>query len=106
MNARYCELITGQGGPEAWALAGDQLYVDLDLGVDNLPAGTRLALGEAIVEVSETPHTGCSKFRARFGSDALRWINSPVGRELRMRGLNARIIRGGVVRVGDEVRKA
>jgi hypothetical protein len=89
-----------------WPLAGDQLYVDLDLGTESLPAGTRLAIGTAVVEVSEEPHTGCSKFRARFGADALRWINGPTGRELRMRGLNARIVQGGSVRVGDAVRRA
>jgi MOSC domain-containing protein YiiM len=89
-----------------WPLAGDQLYLDMDLSVGNLPPGTRLAVGDAILEVSTTPHTGCSKFSARFGSDAQRWINSPAGRELRMRGLNARIVQSGVVRVGDTARKA
>jgi MOSC domain-containing protein YiiM len=88
-----------------WPLAGDQLLVDLDLSVDNLPAGTRLAIGDAEVEVSDKPHTGCAKFSARFGSDALRWINGPTGRELRMRGVNCRIVRGGTVRTGDVVRK-
>jgi MOSC domain-containing protein YiiM len=88
-----------------WPLAGDQLLVDADLSMANLPAGTRIAIGDAILEVSEAPHTGCAKFSARFGSDALRWINGPDGRELRMRGVNARVIRGGVVRVGDELRK-
>lgn len=91
--------------PSRWPLAGDQLYVDLDLSVANLPPGTRLALGSAVLEVSETPHTGCSKFSARFGSDAQRWVNSPAGRELRMRGMNARIVQGGLVRVGDAVRQ-
>jgi hypothetical protein len=90
---------------DRWPLAGDQLYVDFDLGVENVPAGTRLAIGDAIVRVSEKPHTGCAKFSARFGSDALRWINGPVGRELRMRGVNARIERAGTVRVGDTVRR-
>ncbi len=88
-----------------WPLAGDQLLVDADLSIPNLPPGTRIAVGDAMLEVSETPHTGCSQFRARFGADALRWINSPVGRELRMRGVNTRVVRGGVVRVGDELRK-
>jgi MOSC domain-containing protein YiiM len=92
--------------PSRWPLAGDQLLVDLDLSVANLPPGTLLAIGEAVLRVSETPHTGCAKFSARFGSDALRWINSPTGRELRMRGLNGRVVRGGTVRVGDAVRKA
>ena len=89
-----------------WPLAGDQLYVDLDLGEANLPAGTRLRVGEAIVEVSAKPHTGCAKFSARFGSDALRWINGPEGRRLRMRGINARVVSAGVVRPGDAVRRA
>lgn len=91
---------------DRWPLAGDQLYVDLDLSDANLPPGTRLAIGGAVIEVSETPHTGCAKFSARFGSDALRWINSPTGRAHRLRGLNARIVQGGTVRVGDAVRKA
>jgi MOSC domain-containing protein YiiM len=88
-----------------WPLAGDQLLVDADLSVQNLPAGTRIAVGEAVLEVSGKPHTGCSQFRERFGSDALRWVNSPVGRELRMRGVNLRVISGGTVRVGDELRR-
>lgn len=88
-----------------WPLAGDQLYVDLDLGFANLPAGSRLAIGSAIVEVSEAPHTGCAKFSARFGGDAMRWVNAPIGRALRLRGLNARVVQSGTVRVGDLVRK-
>ncbi len=84
-----------------WALAGDQLLVDLDLSIEALPAGSRIRIGETELEISETPHTGCAKFSGRFGSDALRWINSPVGRGLRLRGMNARVVRGGVVRVGD-----
>jgi len=90
---------------QRWALAGDQLYVDFDLSLESLPAGSRLAIGAAVIEVSETPHTGCAKFSARFGSDALRWINSPVGRAHRMRGLNARIVESGTVRTGDAVRR-
>ena len=89
-----------------WPLAGDQLYVDLDLSVENLPAGTRLAVGSAVVEVSDTPHTGCGKFGARFGGDALRWINSIEGRAQRRRGLNATVVEGGIVRPGDAIRKA
>jgi hypothetical protein len=90
--------------PARWPLAGDQLYVDLDLSQENLPAGARLAIGDAILEVSPAPHTGCAKFSARFGSDALKWTNTPRGRELRMRGMNAMVVRGGTVRAGDEVR--
>jgi hypothetical protein len=88
-----------------WPLAGDQLYVDFDLSEANLPAGTRLAVGTSVIEISETPHTGCAKFSSRFGSDALRWINSPVGRANRMRGLNARIVEPGTVRTGDTIRR-
>jgi hypothetical protein len=89
-----------------WPLAGDQLLVDADLSVATWPPGTRFRIGTAVLEVSEMPHTGCAKFSARFGSDALRWINSPVGRELRMRGMNATIVEGGTVRVGDAIRRA
>lgn len=89
-----------------WPLAGDQLYTDLDLSLENLPTGSRLAIGSAIVEISQEPHTGCAKFSARFGGDAQRWVNSPVGRAQRMRGLNARIVQSGTVRVGDPIRKA
>jgi hypothetical protein len=91
--------------PERWPLAGDQIYVDFDLSIERLPPGSRHALGTAVNEVSELPHTGCSKFSARFGSDALRWINSPIGRAHRMRGLNARVVEGGTVRIGDAVRR-
>ena len=91
--------------PARWPLAGDQLYVDLDLSIEHLPAGTRLAIGSAVIQVSELPHTGCAKFSARFGSDALRWINSPTGRALRMRGLNARIVTPGAIRTGDSIRR-
>jgi hypothetical protein len=89
-----------------WPLAGDQLYVDLDLSQANLPPGTRLEIGDVVLEVTPEPHIGCSKFSARFGSDALRWTNSSRGRELRMRGMNTQCVRGGSVRVGDGVRVA
>lgn len=91
--------------PSRWPLAGDQVYLDLDLSEENLPAGTRLAVGMAEVEVTALPHTGCSKFAARFGQDALRWISTPEGRALRMRGMYVRVVRAGAVRVGDVVRK-
>lgn len=90
---------------ERWPLAGDQLYVDFDLSAENLPVGSRLAVGSAVIEISETPHTGCAKFSARFGSDALRWVNSPTGRAHRMRGLNAWIVERGTVKPGDAIRK-
>ena len=91
--------------PDRWALAGDQLLVDFDLSIDHLPPGCRITLGEAELAISTKPHTGCAKFSGRFGSDALRWINSPDGRDLRFRGVNARVIRSGTVRVGDEIRR-
>ena len=105
MGARVIDLLAG-GDRAAWPLAGDQLYVDLDLGVENLPPGTRLAIGDAVIEVTEPPHTGCAKFSARFGSEALRFVNSPEGRALRLRGMNARVVQPGLVRRGDAVGKA
>ena len=86
-------------------LAGDQLYVDLDLSEAALPAGTRLAIGTAVVEITDQPHTGCAKFTERFGLDALRFVNSPIGKELRLRGVNAKVVVDGEVRAGDRVRR-
>ena len=103
MNARAAALIAG--GRDRWPLAGDQLYVDIDLRDENLPAGTRLAIGSAVIEVMARPHTGCDKFVARFGIDAMRFVNSPTGRALRLRGLNARVVQAGRVQPGDDVRK-
>ena len=103
MNARVIALIAPDR--ERWPLAGDQLYVDLDLRPDNLPAGTRLALGSAVIEVTDAPHTGCAKFSGRFGSDAIRFVNSQSGRALRLRGMNARVVQPGRVRAGDAIRK-
>ena len=98
--------LAGAEAAGAWAQAGDQLYVDLDLSQENLPPGSRLAVGGAVIEISAQPHTGCAQFSARFGADALRWISTPVGRANRMRGMYVRIVTGGTVRLGDIVRKA
>lgn len=103
MNARFAALIAGSR--DRWPLAGDQLYVDLDLGEVNLPAGTRLAIGTAVVEISASPHTGCAKFVERFGRDAARFVNTGVGLELRLRGVNAFVVDGGGIATGDPVRK-
>lgn len=103
MNVRATRLAAGDRS--RWALAGDQLYVDLDLSRDNIPPGTRLEIGAAMLEVSEQPHLGCEKFAARFGVDARAFFNSPDGTALGLRGINARVLRGGTVRVGDTVHK-
>jgi len=103
MNSRTIALLAQDRA--RWPLAGDQLYVDLDLSLVNLPAGTRLAVGDAVIEVSAEPHTPCRKFRARYGLDALRFVGSKVGQELQLRGINARIVAAGDARVGDTIRK-
>jgi hypothetical protein len=103
MNSRAALLVAQEPGRRM--LAGDQIYADLDLSPANLPPGTRLALGSAVIEVTGQPHLGCAKFAARFGQDAWRLVNSRAGRELRLRGLNARVVVSGTVRPGDTIRK-
>jgi len=103
MNSRAIALIAGE--KDHWPLAGDQLYVDLNLSTENLPPGTLLAVGSAIIAVTAEPHTGCAKFRSRFGPDAVKFVNSNEGRRLNLRGVNAKIIQPGEIRVGDAVTK-
>jgi hypothetical protein len=103
MNVRVVSLVAQD--PQRWRWAGDQLFVDLDLSLENLPPGTRLAIGSAVIEVSPEPHTGCGKFVDRFGLDAMKFVNSPVGRSLNLRGINAKVVQSGSIRVGDVVRK-
>ena len=103
MNARLARAVAGERS--RWPLAGDQLYVDLDLSCANLPPGSRVQIGSAVIEFSEPPHTGCAKFSARFGVDALKFVNSPIGRELRLRGANCRVVVAGKVRSGDVIKK-
>jgi hypothetical protein len=103
MNSRVIALVAQER--ERWHLAGDQLFIDLDLSAENLPPGTRLALGSAVIEVTAEPHTGCQKFVSRFGRDAMMFVNSPLGRELNLRGINARVVQPGTIRVRDVARK-
>jgi len=103
MSARAAGAIAGER--ERWPLAGDQLYVDIDLSITNLPPGSLVQIGSAVIEFSAAPHTGCAKFSARFGIDALKFVNSAVGRELRLRGANCRVMEAGTVRPGDTIKK-
>ena len=103
MNARVIALVAQD--KDRWQLAGDQLFIDMDLSAENLPAGTQLSLGAAVIEVSPQPHTGCKKFVARFGLDAVKFVNSAVGKELHLRGINAKVVQPGIIRVGDLAKK-
>ena len=103
MNARVAALVSQD--KSRWQLAGDQLYVDLDLSEENLPAGTQLAIGSAVIEVTALPHTGCAKFVERFGLDAMNFVNGSEHKAEHMRGINTRVVRSGVISVGDRVTK-
>ena len=103
MNARVTALVAQD--KDRWPLAGDQLYIDMDLSKENLPAGSRIAVGSAVLEVSPLPHTGCHKFVSRFGLDAMKFVNSELGKELCLRGINAKVIQGGVVKIGHTAKK-
>jgi len=103
MNSRLIALLAGR--KERWPLAGDQLFIDLDLSAANLPPGTRLALNSAVIEITAEPHTGCKKFLERFGIDAVKLVNSGLGKQLNLRGINARVVQPGVIRVGDVAEK-
>ena len=99
MNTRVIHLVAQDKA--RWSLAGDQLFIDLDLSAENLSPGTQIALGSAVIEVTAQPHTGCKKFVARFGLDAMNFVNSTVGKALHLRGINAKVVQTGVIRVGD-----
>lgn len=103
MNARAAALVAQER--ERWQLAGDQLFLDMDLSKENLPAGSRIAIGTAILEVTAPPHTGCHKFVARFGVEAMKFVNSEVGRDLCLRGINAKVVQSGTIRVGQTAKK-
>jgi hypothetical protein len=103
-NARMIALVAGE--PERWQLSGDQLFLDLDLSGSNLPPGTQLEIGSAVIEVTPPPHTGCKKFAARFGEDAVKFMSLPDKKQMHLRGINARVVKPGIIRVGDVVRKS
>lgn len=103
MNSRVLELIAGPA--KQWPSAGDQLYADFDISETNAPAGTRLRIGDAMIEVTHAPHRGCGKFKARYGRDALRWVNSEAGMKLKLRGVNARVVHPGTISTGDVITK-
>ncbi|HCP23858.1 MAG: MOSC domain-containing protein [SAR202 cluster bacterium] len=103
MNSRVANLVAQD--KSRWPLAGDQLFADLDLSAENVPPGTRLSLGEAVLEATDQPHTGCKKFSARFGADALKLISSPIGKELQLRGINCKVVQSGSIKPGDTLKK-
>lgn len=103
MNSRVIQLLAKE--KDRWQLAGDQLFIDMDLSAENMPAGTKLSIGEAILEVTPVPHSGCKKFTARFGLEAMKFVNSPLGKELHLRGINAKVLQAGIIRIGDVVKK-
>ena len=103
MNSRVADLVAQDR--DRWHLAGDQLYVEMDISRENLPPGTRLAVGDAVLQVSAKPHTGCGKFVHRFGADAMKFVNSAIGRDLCLRGINTWVIQPGKIAAGDVVRK-
>lgn len=104
MSTRLARLVMG-ADPAHWALAGDQLYADLDLSYDNLPVGQRLAVGSAVLEITAELHKGCAKYQQRFGPDALRFISSPAGKRLNLRGIYAQVVQAGRIAIGDTVHK-
>lgn len=103
INSRAVQLMAQS--EERWPLAGDQLVIDIDMSVSNLPPGARLSIGSAVLEISAEPHTGCVKFARRFGNAALRFVSTPTGQDMRLRGANTRVVQSGTIRAGDIVEK-
>ena len=103
MNSRMINLVAGNRN--RWELAGDNLFVDLNLSRENLQAGQLLSIGECVIEITEQAHNGCAKFSQRFGAPALKVVNSPLGKQLRLRGIYAKVITPGNVGVGNLIMK-
>ena len=103
INSRALDLMAQS--EDRWPLAGDQLVIDIDMSMENLPPGTQLSIGSAVIEISEKPHTGCVKFADRFGKDALRFVSTPLAMDMRLRGVNTRVVQSGTIRAGDLVEK-
>jgi len=103
MNSRVADLVAQS--KERWPLSGDQLFADLDLSKTNVPPGTRISVGKAVLEATDQPHTGCKKFASRFGVDALKFISSPATEVLQLRGINLKVVEGGEIKPGDIVKK-
>lgn len=103
MNSRVVSLLAQD--KSRWSLAGDQLYVDLDLSTYNLPAGTKLAIGSSVIEITAVPHTGCGKFMERYGAEAAKFVNASKNKHLRLRGVNAKVVKSGLVQVGGTISK-
>lgn len=103
MNSHAIALIAQE--ESRWPLAGDNLYVDLDLSGENLPPGQQLSLGSVVLEITSIAHNGCKKFAQRFGPDAVRFVNSEQGKALHLRGIYAKVTQAGVVQIGDEIKK-
>ena len=103
MNSRVADLVAQS--KERWPMSGDQLFADLDLSKTNVPPGTRISVGKAVLEATDQPHTGCKKFASRFGVDALKFISSPATEVLQLRGINLKVVEGGEIKPGDIVKK-
>ena len=103
INSRALDLMAQS--EDRWPLSGDQLVIDIDMSMENMPTGTQLSIGSAVIEISEKPHTGCVKFADRFGKDALRFVSTPMAMDMRLRGVNTRVVQSGTIRAGDTVEK-